>query len=104
MGETSGEEEKAKVRTEQNEDVKRTLNYFTFVIKYFFFSQTYDRARSRESVHDTGKQPVHHRSAEEAIGPFGEATYLTSSLQQGCCSNCNLHYNKCKVRSYRRGT
>lgn len=37
MGETSGEEEKAKVRTEQNEDVKRTLNYFTFVIKYFFF-------------------------------------------------------------------
>lgn len=105
MGETSGEDEKAKVHTEQNEGVKSTLNYLTFVIKYLFFSQTHDRARSRKSVHDTGKQPVHHQSAEEAIGPFGEGTYLTASLHQGCCSNCNLQYsyNECKARSYRRG-
>lgn len=37
MGETSGEEEKAKVCTEQNEDVKRSLISLTFVIKYLFF-------------------------------------------------------------------
>lgn len=34
MGETSGEDEKAKVHTEQNEGVKSTLNYLTFVITF----------------------------------------------------------------------
>ena len=66
-----------------------------------FFSQAHDRARSRKSLHNAGKQPVHHQSAEESTGPFGEGTYLTASLQQGCCSNCDLQYiyNEYKVRS-----
>lgn len=32
MGKTPGEEEEAKVHTEENEDVKRTLNYLTLTL------------------------------------------------------------------------
>lgn len=104
MGETSREEEKAEVRAEQNDNIKEASNYLTLVKeKNVFFSQTHDCAWTGKSVHNTGKQPVHHQSAEESIGPFGQGACLTASLQ-ACDSNYNLQYsyNKCKVRSYWR--
>lgn len=102
MGETPGEEEKAKVGTEQDEDIKK--KDFTFAIKSSSFPQAHDRAGSREFVHHPGKQPVHHQSAEEPIGPAGEGTSLPASLQQGCCSDCSWQCgSECKVSSYERG-
>lgn len=53
MGETSGEEKKAQVRTELNDNMKEASNYLTTILKSTYLSHRHMIVPGRENLYTT---------------------------------------------------